>query len=178
MTNAEAIELIGSIVQAGGVWADFGAGTGTFTRALAELLGPAGRVLAIDRDRAALRELRRIAQNSRAARIEVVAGNVTALDTIAELHGVRLNGAVLANVLHFVEQPEQVLAQVRALLEPDGAAVVIEYDRRQASRWVPYPISSSALAGVAQAAGFGPPTEIARTQSQYQGWIYSAVMLR
>ncbi len=34
--------LRGGIAQPGGVWADFGSGTGAFTLALAELIGPTG----------------------------------------------------------------------------------------------------------------------------------------
>src|SRR6202011_6205939 len=42
----------------GGTWADLGAGTGAFTLALADLIGPHGVIHAVDRDRAALAELR------------------------------------------------------------------------------------------------------------------------
>ena len=36
--------------SAGGTWADIGAGEGAFTLALADLLGPGGRIVAVDRD--------------------------------------------------------------------------------------------------------------------------------
>ena len=51
--------LKGAIPEATGTWADLGCGEGTFTLALAELLGPAGRVYALDRDPRALSKLRR-----------------------------------------------------------------------------------------------------------------------
>ncbi len=38
------------IATPGGVWADFGAGAGAFTLALADLLGPGAEIVAIDRD--------------------------------------------------------------------------------------------------------------------------------
>src|SRR5437870_4192707 len=40
----------------GGVWADLGSGTGAFTLALAELLGPTGQIFSIDKNAGALRE--------------------------------------------------------------------------------------------------------------------------
>ena len=39
----------------GGVWADFGSGSGAFTLALADLIGSTGQIHAIDKDRRALR---------------------------------------------------------------------------------------------------------------------------
>src|SRR5690348_3116034 len=50
MDAQEAERLIAPAVPAGpAVWADFGAGDGTFTRALAERLGPGSRIYAVDR---------------------------------------------------------------------------------------------------------------------------------
>ena len=43
----------------GGTWADIGAGEGAFTLALADLLGPGGRIVAVDRDAARAPDERR-----------------------------------------------------------------------------------------------------------------------
>lgn len=40
----------------GGTWADLGAGTGAFTLALADLLGPKAQIYAVDQNARALRE--------------------------------------------------------------------------------------------------------------------------
>ena len=50
MNVRDAVQLIAPAVPAGGRWADLGAGRGTFTAALARLLGPGGTVYAIERD--------------------------------------------------------------------------------------------------------------------------------
>ena len=42
-----------------GTWADLGAGTGAFTLALRDILGPGGKIFAVDKDAAALRALER-----------------------------------------------------------------------------------------------------------------------
>ncbi len=51
MDHIEMVALIrGAIETPGETWADLGAGTGNFTRALRELLGPQGTIYAVDRD--------------------------------------------------------------------------------------------------------------------------------
>ena len=161
--------------QHGGVWVDFGAGSGTFSEALADLLGPQGRVIAIERDARALRDLRRVAAQSEGV-IEAVEGDLRALEAIAALKHSHLAGALFANVLHFFAAPHDVLAEVSDLLEPNAAVVVVEYDRRAASRWVPYPLSLQQLHGAAKRAGLTAPLEIGRRPSRYQGDLYCAVM--
>jgi precorrin-6B methylase 2 len=55
----EAVELIAAAIPGrGGTWADLGAGDGTFTRALARLLGPNSRIYAVDRDLDSVESLR------------------------------------------------------------------------------------------------------------------------
>ncbi|HLV37010.1 MAG TPA: hypothetical protein VKY59_17935, partial [Spirillospora sp.] len=59
MNHAEMVALIRAGVESSrGLWADFGAGAGNFTRALRELVGPEAVIYAIDRDRHALRSQR------------------------------------------------------------------------------------------------------------------------
>jgi ubiquinone/menaquinone biosynthesis C-methylase UbiE len=178
LTRAEAIDLIRAGVKAerGAIWADFGAGSGTFTEALAEMLGGEANVIAIDRDPAALRDLRHLAQHSPGAHITVASGDVLNLSAIPELHSHPLDGAVFANVLHFVSNPERVLREVRARLKPNAAVIVVEYDRRKASRWVPHPMSLEQLSRAANEAGLSSPGEIGRRESRFQGELYAAVM--
>lgn len=178
MTRAEAIELIRSGVseRQAATWADFGAGGGTFTEAIAELLGEDGRVIAIDRDRNALRQLRRLATHAGGARIDIAKGDVQRLDAIPELDGQHLDGALFGNVLHYIAQPDIVLARVRELLRPQGRIVVVEYDRRSASRWVPHPLPLRELAAAARKAGLKEPEEIGRRKSRYQGELYCAAL--
>ena len=51
MEHSDHVNLLRrGIPQTGGVWADFGSGTGAFTLALAELIQPIGMIISIDRD--------------------------------------------------------------------------------------------------------------------------------
>ena len=57
MDHRDHVRLLrpGVTLHEGAVWADLGAGTGAFTLALADLLGPGATILAVDRDAGALR---------------------------------------------------------------------------------------------------------------------------
>jgi SAM-dependent methyltransferase len=156
------------------MWAEFGAGEGTFTRALAHLLGPSSRIYAVDRDPAAVAALQRWAQRDS---ISVVALHADFARPF-ELPGVsrrELDGILVANALHFVPDPDVVLARLVAWLRPGGRAVIVEYDERRASRWVPYPISAARLADVVAASGLSKPTITATRPSAFGGTIYVAV---
>ncbi|MGD2068529.1 MAG: class I SAM-dependent methyltransferase [Gemmatimonadota bacterium] len=180
MTHPEAVDFIRSAVDvapgAAGAWADLGAGTGTFTRALAQLLGAGGVVLAVDRDRRAVESLRGLAERSRdGARIEAVAGDLTAPGHIPALEDVTLDGVLFGNSLHFLSRPERALGWAGRRIVPGGRVVVIEYEREGASRWVPYPLPLRRLRTVLEAAGLPSPSVTARRPSAYHGEMYCAV---
>mgnify|MGYP003388617150 CR=1 FL=1 len=55
MNHTDHVSLLRGGVYASGVsWADLGSGTGAFTLALADLLGPAGVIYSLDKDAGAL----------------------------------------------------------------------------------------------------------------------------
>ena len=179
MTQDEAVALISAAVRpattSGETWADLGAGTGTFTRALSSLLGPRGVVYAVDRDRGALRDLEDSADGARGgmAEIRTRVGDFT---TPAELP--ELDGVVIANALHYVpyEHQASVLAGIASRLKAGGPLVVVEYDRRAANRWVPYPITFDAFRTLARDAGLTEPLLLATRPSRYTGSIYSTLV--
>ena len=177
MRIREAAELIRPAVPAdGGIWADFGAGSGTFAQALAMVVGETGVVIAVERDPGALRDLRRLTDRPGEATIRVVEGDITSLHLIADLATSRLNGALFANVLHFIREPESVLDRLRSFMHSNAPVVVVEYDQRGASRWVPHPLPPDRLAAIANAVGLSAPVEIGRRKSRYQGELYCARM--
>jgi len=171
MEAEDAERLIAPAVPAGiGTWADFGAGDGTFTRALAARLGAGARIFAVDRDVRALAKLARAH-----AGVTVVRAD---LEQAFELPGAEpgtLDGLLVANTLHFIRDHVSVLARLAAWLRPQGIAVVIEYDRRAPSRWTPYPIDETDLPEVFRSASLTPPRICARTTSAYGGEMYVAV---
>ena len=176
MEQREAIALIrAAVTTEGGVWADLGAGAGVFTRALASLLGPGGTVYAVDRDADSLRNLSHSKPAAGRASIRTLVGDFT-----EPLELPTLDGVLLANALHFVPYPDQPIAmrRVASMVAAGSPIVIVEYDRRAGSRWVPYPISPAALVTLATDAGLTAPTPLATRPSQYSGTIYSAVVRR
>jgi ubiquinone/menaquinone biosynthesis C-methylase UbiE len=158
-------------------WADLGAGSGTFTAVLATLLGPTGHVWAMDRDRQAVRDLHALPPRRDAAPVTPLLGDFTdtaALDALRQAAG-PLDGVLVANALHFVTTPLAALGAIASLVRHGGRVVVIEYDRRRASRWVPFPISSARLVSLVEQARLGTPTVVATTPSAYGGELYVAV---
>ena len=175
MNTGDAIELIrAAIPTRAGAWADLGAGDGTFTQALAELLPPASSIHAVDRDPGAVDAIRRGASTARDARvIPIVADFTQPLDR----HGLgaqTLDGILLANALHFVRDAGDVLARLTTLLRVGGRVVVVEYDRRAASPWVPYPIPEARMRALAESAGLTEPVITARRPSAFGGGLYVA----
>jgi ubiquinone/menaquinone biosynthesis C-methylase UbiE len=171
--HADHLDLIRDGV-APGVWADLGAGAGAFTLALADLLGPGGRIVSVDRDRGALRRQRLAVE----ARFPATAVQYLQADFTRPLDLAPLDGVVMANSLHFVRRKEPVLALVRGLLRAGGRLVLVEYDADRGSPWVPHPLSYPTWERVAAGSGFEGTRLLARRPSRYFGAIYSALSLR
>jgi len=176
MNDRDAGALLRAAVPSadGETWADLGAGTGTFTRALASLVGAGGRVIAADRDARALSSIRTWAAGQRGgAAVEVVKADISAALDLPPLDGV-----VMANVLHFVADAGAVLSRVARQLKPGGRLVLIEYEGRRPSRWVPYPVSAARFAELAADAGLTPPCVVATRPSAFGGEMYVAMARR
>jgi ubiquinone/menaquinone biosynthesis C-methylase UbiE len=162
------------VAGAGPAWADLGSGGGAFTLALADLLGPTGRIVSIDRNAAVLRgqadELRR--------RFPAIALETRVADFERPLDLSGLDGIVMANSLHFVRDQLAVLRLVRGCLRDGGRLVLVEYDAEQGNPWVPHPISWARWGPLAEAAGLRDTRRLAAVPSRFLGSIYSAVSLR
>jgi len=170
--HADAVALIQSAVEGhDGTWADLGAGRGIFTRALADILGAESRIIAIDAEPSAVAALQEIAMHE--PRVAVRTDDFT-----RPLDLPQLDGLLLANALHFHEDAGGVLGRLVKHLRPGGRVVLVEYDRREASRWVPFPIAISALKTLAVSAGLDAFTVVESRPSDYEGIIYVALASR
>ena len=176
MNHGDHVRLIAPGIDrdSGGVWADFGAGSGAFTLALRDLTGPEVDIIAVDRDRGGLRSLRaemdRYFPSTHLHLLEA--------DFAAELPLPALDGILTANAIHYVPWTEQaaLVRRWRSCLNPDGRLIVVEYDADVGNRWVPYPVSFTALGSLAGEAGFAAPTLLGTVPSRFLGRMYAAAM--
>ncbi len=171
MNHADHVNLLRTAVPGpGGVWADLGSGTGAFTLALAELIGPQGMIYSVDRDASALREQQRAMRE----RFPATHVDYRQADFTHPLDLPPLDGVVMANSLHFHRAKEAILQRVREYLEPGGRFLLVEYNTDQGNPWVPFPLSYSTWEALTRRSGFIETRLLFTRPSRNMGEIYSA----
>jgi ubiquinone/menaquinone biosynthesis C-methylase UbiE len=156
----------------GGIWADFGAGSGAFTLALRELIGPDAAIYAVDKDRTRLNEL----EGAYRARFgDSTNLHIVATDFSRPLDLPPLDGILMANSLHYFKDKEKILRQVRTHLKPSGILMLVEYNVDSGNPWVPHPLSFESFRSLAPRAGFSEPRLLAKRASSFLREFYSAL---
>jgi len=159
------------IPEKGGIWADLGSGTGAFTLALAELIGPTGQIYTIDKDKRALKEQEKVMRtNFPTATVEYRNADFT-----RRLDLPKLDGIIMANSLHFVRHKDPILQLVRSYLLPGGRFILVEYNTDRGNMWVPYPLTYRTWETLARQNGFTETQLLSTVPSRYFGEIYSAL---
>ena len=143
------------------IWADLGCGDGTFTLALAERLSPGSRIHAIDRDVSAMR------------RIPSTHNDVTIITHRGDFLKqpwpfADLDGVLMANSLHYVEHQAAFIRDCESRMRPQRRFLIIEYDTSTPSRWVPYPVSKSAVTDLFRQAGYASVRVLRSRPSLYR----------
>jgi predicted methyltransferase len=109
----------------GSAVADVGAGGGFFTVRLAKLVGPKGRVFAVDVDKGVTRELRQRVESEKLSNVEVIQG---AVDD-PELPAGTLDAVLIVNAYHEMTEHQAMLGHIRQALKPGGRLVLVEPNR-------------------------------------------------
>ncbi len=167
MDQNEAIALIKEGVPQDALnWADIGAGNGTFTLALREIL-PQAEIIAVDKNIHALYRQQRNTPNA----YQIMEGDFT-----KELDLPLLDGMIMANALHYAKDPVNVLKQLLGHLKPQGTFILIEYDiKKPVKPWIPYPIPLRQFQEIALKVGLNSPQLIGMKPSVYgRGNIYAS----
>ena len=127
------------------VWADLGCGSGLFTRALGHFLEPGSAIHAVDKGGV---------PPSTIWHTDVrITGHVMDFEK-ERLPVVSLDGILMANALHYVQNPAVFLAQCYHLYA-NPVFLFVEYDTEVAVHpWVPYPVSFDALRAHCRTAGY------------------------
>ncbi|MFN8593691.1 MAG: class I SAM-dependent methyltransferase [Thermomicrobiales bacterium] len=176
MRHEDHVRLIAAGIEPGegGAWGDFGAGSGAFTLSLRDLAGPESEIIAVDRDRASLRDLERVMMRQfPGTRLQTLTADVTAALALPPLDGI-----LAANVIHYTRHHDQaaLLARWPGYLKPAGRLILVEYDAETGNRWVPYPLSFRRLQAIAAAAGFAAPALLGVAPSRFLERLYAAML--
>ncbi len=117
----EALQAIG--IHRGMVVADVGAGSGVMTFKMAKLVGPSGKVYAVDIQPQMLEILQTRAQRDKVTNVQTV------LDTVSDpkLPAGAIDLILLVDVYHEFSQPQAMLDHMREALKPNGRLVLLEY---------------------------------------------------
>jgi ubiquinone/menaquinone biosynthesis C-methylase UbiE len=142
--------LIDAGVQAGMSVADVGCGPGFFTLPAAALVGPSGRIYALDITPEMLLAVQEKARGAGLGNIEAVLSEESAIplpDAVAQF-------ALVAFVLHEAVRPDVFLGEVVRLLAPGGRVLLLEWKKEEMP--------------------MGPPIDDRLTPQEAEGWLVRA----
>lgn len=129
--TARIFDAVGA--KPGAIIADVGAGDGSYTVKLAPLVGPVGRVVAVDISASALERLRERARTANLSNIETIEG---AVDD-PRIPAASVDGVIVIHAYHEMTEFAAMLVRMRAALKPGGRLVIVEpisEKRRSATR--------------------------------------------
>ena len=109
--------------KAGTVVADVGAGTGYYSRRIADSIGPTGKVYAVDVQPEMVKLLQSVSNQRAYGHIVPVLGSV---DDV-KLPAGSVDVAIMVDVYHELAFPYEVLASVVRAVKPGGQVVFVEY---------------------------------------------------
>jgi ubiquinone/menaquinone biosynthesis C-methylase UbiE len=114
--------------------ADIGAGTGVFTRPMAKIVGPEGKVYGVEISREFVDHL---VKSSKEEGLENVVG-VLGKDKQTTLEAASLDVAFICDTYHHFEHPAEMLADIHAALRPGGKMIIVDFRREEgkSSEWV------------------------------------------
>ena len=139
-------------------WADLGCGNGIFTNALAGLIGTGSKIYAIDREKHLVDSV------VDSVEIEFIQTNFET----DQLPINNLDGILMANSLHYVNNKSAFIKKIRNVLKVEGQLILVEYDTEKPNAWIPYPINFSKLTELLKDHGFTQIQKIGERQSIYR----------
>ncbi|HEY9262631.1 class I SAM-dependent methyltransferase [Chitinophaga sp.] len=153
------------------IWADLGCGAGLFTYALANLLAPGSTIYAWDKGTTPLSPL------PKPHHINIKPRQLDFLKNDLPVSG--LDGILMANSLHYVQDKPPFIEKVSTHLQEQGAFLIVEYETTRANPWVPYPIPFHALKTLFHEAGFISAVKLQERPSVYgSAQMYAALFKR
>jgi ubiquinone/menaquinone biosynthesis C-methylase UbiE len=170
MTKSAAAALIRKGVNSNNIpqhWADLGCGSGIFTEAIAGLLPPHSTIMAVDVNHQSLP--RTLGKN--------VSVQFVQADFIAsEINIQALDGILMANALHFVQDKTALIQKLEKYMNDHARFLIVEYDHHQSNQWEPYPIPYTALQQLFEQLDYTQIEKISERESIYGGKMFAALI--
>ena len=111
-------------IRQNAVVADIGAGTGYFAFPFAEVVGPGGKILAVDFQPAMLETIRsKLETRERVSNIEIVSGSAAATNLQAR----SVDIVFMANLWHELDELPSVLVEAGRILRPAGRLAIVDW---------------------------------------------------
>ena len=106
---------------------DFGCGPGSYILPLSRLVGPRGRIYALDMNSLAIQAVKDLATRKKIDNLETIVsrGDTGLADTSMDF-------VLLYDVLHHLNQPEAVLAELHRVLKPEGILSMSDHHMKDA----------------------------------------------
>ncbi len=109
-------------IQPGAQVLDFGCGPGGYILSLSEMIGPYGKIYALDIHPEAIRSVKNLASRKRLSNVEPILS-----DCKSGLPDMSMDFVLLYDVLHQLSQPEDVLAEFHRVLKSDGILTMSDH---------------------------------------------------
>lgn len=114
-------------IAPGATIADIGAGTGYFTWRLAKLVGPRGKVFAVEIRQQMLDLIAEAVKKHNLRNVELVLD----ADNDPRLPASAIDLAFVANAYDEFSKPREMMTAIRRAMKPDGRLVIVEYAKEQ-----------------------------------------------
>ena len=106
--------------------ADFGAGSGAYSLAAAEMVGPDGHVYAIDINANLLSKVSSDARERNLSSLEIVAGNVEELGG-SKLRDASMDAGIAANIFFQVDSKKGLVREIKRVMRSGGRVLVVDW---------------------------------------------------
>jgi len=113
-------------IKAGAAVLDFGCGPGRYIPALAERVGPEGRIYALDIHPLASRIVRKLADKKGIPGLKTIVS-----DCATGLPDESIDLTLLFDILHALDDPGPILAEISRVLKPEGILSVSDHHLKQ-----------------------------------------------
>lgn len=150
-------------------WADLGSGDGAFTLAVRDLGGPEIEIYSVEKDTQRLHVQRQDF---------VIMFPGTKIQFLEQdfndfLNLPFLDGILMANSFHFVENQTEFLRKMKGYLKPGGKFVLVEYNIDTPNEYVPHPVSFNTFKAMCAEVGMENPELLEKVPASL-GDMYSA----